>query len=320
MATPPAPPASLLPGVWRADQLGHAGIAALPSTFPGLDAHLPGGGWPLGMLTELIARAPGIGELRLVVPVLRRLTRERKVAILLGPPHVPYAPALAAFGIDLDYLIVVQAVQAADRLWAVEQALRSASFGALLAWLPQERTRPEHLRRMQLAAQGTRGPVFLFRDLPAQLQASPSPLRLLLLPRPRQQLSVQILKRRGPLLAAPLLIDLPQPPSTLRPGRTAAVPAPAGPPPGPRPASAPARADGIGGVADAGHDAWRGTGGDAGRDALPVPVDAPDALDEAAAEPSPRALLTHVHALLLPSGIAAPSTPSPSSDLPGRPH
>jgi tRNA G18 (ribose-2'-O)-methylase SpoU len=28
------------------------------------------------MLTELIARAPGIGELRLVVPTLRRLTRE----------------------------------------------------------------------------------------------------------------------------------------------------------------------------------------------------------------------------------------------------
>jgi protein ImuA len=222
MATPPVPPA-LLPGVWRADQLGHGGVASLPSTFPELDAQLPGGGWPLGMLTELIAREPGIGELRLVVPVLRRLTRERKVAILLGPPHVPYAPALTAFGIDLDHLIIVQTTQAADRLWAVEQALRSASFGTLLAWLPQARTRPEHLRRMQLAAQGTRGPVFLFRQLPAQFEASPSPLRLLLLPRPGQQLSVQILKRRGPLLAEPLLIDLPQPPSALRPGRAAAL-------------------------------------------------------------------------------------------------
>jgi protein ImuA len=222
MATTPVPPA-LLSGVWRADQLGHGNVAALPSGFPELDAQLPGGGWPLGMLTELIAREPGIGELRLVVPVLRRLTRERRVAILLGPPHVPYAPALAAFDIDLDYLIVVQATQAADRLWAVEQALRSASFGTLLAWLPQGRTRPEHLRRMQLAAQGTRGPVFLFRPLPAQLEASPAPLRLLLLPRRGQQLSVQLLKRRGPLLAQPLLIDLPQPPSVLRPGRPAAA-------------------------------------------------------------------------------------------------
>ncbi len=221
MAPPPVSPAPLPSGVWRADRLGDGGVAALPSTFPELDAHLPGGGWPLGMLTELIAREPGVGELRLVVPVLHRLTRERKVAILLGPPHVPYAPALASFGIDLDYLIVVQATQAADRLWAVEQALRSASFGTLLAWLPHGRTRPEHLRRMQLAAQGTRGPVFLFRDLPAQFEASPAPLRLLLLPRPAQRLSVQLLKRRGPVLAQPLLLELPHPPSVARPGRIA---------------------------------------------------------------------------------------------------
>jgi len=240
MVTPPVPPAPLPPGVWRADQLGHAGVAALPSGFAELDDHLPGGGWPLGTVTELIAREPGIGELRLVVPVLRRLTRERKVAILLGPPHVPYAPALAAFGIDLDYVIVVQAVQAADRLWAVEQALRSASFGTLLGWLPHERTRPEHLRRMQLAAQGTRGPVFLFRPMPAQLQASPAPLRLLLAPRPRQQLSVQVLKRRGPVLERPLLIDLPQPPSTLQPVRAGTSgQAPVRPAPAPLSAGAP---------------------------------------------------------------------------------
>jgi len=215
-----ASPTPQVAGVWRADQLGHSTLAGLASGFAQLDAELPGGGWPIGLPTELIAREPGIGELRLLVPVLRRLTRERKVVILLGPPHVPYAPALAAFGIDLDYLIVVQAVQAADRLWAVEQVLRSASFGALLAWLPQGRTRPEHLRRMQLAAQGARGPIFLFRDLPAQFEASPAPLRLLLLPRPQQQISVQILKRRGPLLARALILDLPQSPNTLRPSRT----------------------------------------------------------------------------------------------------
>ena len=34
-------------------------------------------------------------------------------------------------------------------LVAIEQTLRSANFGTLLAWLPQQRTRPEHLRRLQ---------------------------------------------------------------------------------------------------------------------------------------------------------------------------
>ncbi len=202
--------------LWRADQLGSATVAAHPSRFPELDSQLPGGGWPLGMLTELIARNPGVGELRLLIPMLRQLTLERKVVIMLAPPLIPYAPALASFGIDLNYLIIIQAPNAADRLWAVEQTLKSTSFGALLAWLPQDKTRPEHLRRMQLAAQSSRGPVFLFRELPAQFESSPAPLRLLLLPRPEQSLAVQLLKRRGPLLADPVLISLPQPPLALK--------------------------------------------------------------------------------------------------------
>lgn len=202
--------------VWKADQLSHASVRALPSRFAVLDAELPGGGWPIGMLTELITRHAGVGELRLLIPLLRQMTLERKIVILLAPPLVPYAPALASFGVDLNYLIVIQAPNAADRLWAVEQTLKSTSFGALLAWLPQQRTRPEHLRRMQLAAQGSRGPVFLFRGLPAQFESSPAPLRLLLLPRPQQTLSVQLLKRRGPLAANPLLLALPLPPVSLQ--------------------------------------------------------------------------------------------------------
>lgn len=212
MASPPLPDA-----VWRASRIGSAAIHALPSGFPALDAELPGAGWPAGMLTELISRESGIGELRLLVPLLRRLTRERRFAVLLGPPQIPYAPGLAAHGIDPDYLLIVQAAHAADRLWAVEQTLKSSGFGALLAWLPQPRTRPEHLRRMQLAAHAAHGPVFLFRPLEAQFEASPAPLRLLLLPCAAERLSVQILKRRGPLIADPILVDLPRPPSSIRP-------------------------------------------------------------------------------------------------------
>ena len=209
-------PSPLPHAVWRASRIGHAAVQGLPSGFAALDAELPGAGWPAGMLTELISRESGIGELRLLVPLLRRLTRERRFVVVLSPPQVPYAPALADHGIDLDYLLIVQATQAADRLWAVEQTLKSSGFGALLAWLPQPRTRPEHLRRMQLAAHGTHGPVFLFRALEAQFDASPAPLRLLLLPRAEQRLSVQILKRRGPVVADPILVDLPRPLSSIR--------------------------------------------------------------------------------------------------------
>lgn len=211
--------------VWRANALGTRGIAAHGSGFARLDAELPGAGWPVGMLTELIARHTGIGEMRLLVPTIRELTRAGKVVILLAPPLIPYAPALAGFGIDLDYLVIIQAGNAADRLWAVEQTLKSASFGALLAWLPQRRTRPEHLRRMQLAAQSAGGPVFLFRELDAQFDTSPAPLRLLLLPRANEQLSVQILKRRGPVMAMPLMLDLPRPIASIHLRQRTATPA-----------------------------------------------------------------------------------------------
>jgi protein ImuA len=204
-------PSAIGANIWKANQLGSGIPQGVSSGYPKLNAELPGGGWPIGCLTELITREAGIGELRLLVPTLRQLTRERKVVILLGPPHMPYAPALASFGIDLDYLIVIQAPNAADRLWAVEQTLKSNAFGALLAWLPQDKTKPEHLRRMQLAAQSANGPVFLFRQLPAQFQSSPAPLRLLLLPKHNQQISVQLLKRRGPVMAYPMALDLPQP-------------------------------------------------------------------------------------------------------------
>jgi hypothetical protein len=202
--------------VWRAHELGHPTRPGLPSGYAALDAELPGAGWPAGVLTELIAREPGSGELRLLVPLMRRLGQERRLIVMLAPPHLPYAPGLQGHAIDTSQVLVVHAPHAADRLWAVEQTLKSGSFGCLLAWLPAERTRPEHLRRLQLAAQGAQGPVFLFRPLAAQFEASPAPLRLLLLPRPGQQLSVQILKRRGPVLGAPLTLDLPQPVTAIR--------------------------------------------------------------------------------------------------------
>lgn len=212
-----APAGALLPAsVWRASQLGRAGAGTLSTGFRALDAELPDAGWPAGVLTELIARESGIGEIRLLVPLLRQLGRARRATILLAPPLIPYAPALADFGVDPESLILVRASNAADHLWAVEQTLRNAGFGALLAWLPQDRCRPEHLRRMQSVARNATGPVFLFRELPAQFQPSPAPLRLLLLPRPEQRLSVQILKRRGPVLARPLLLELPRPPSAIR--------------------------------------------------------------------------------------------------------
>ena len=80
-------------------------------------------------------------------------------------------------------------------------------MSAVLAWLPQ--VRPEQLRRLQMAAQNFQQALFVMRPLPAQQEASPAVLRLLLESGEgvdADALTVRLLKRRGPPLTTPLVL------------------------------------------------------------------------------------------------------------------
>jgi cell division inhibitor SulA/protein ImuA len=63
-----------------------------------------------------------------------------------------------------------------DALWAVEQALRSGTCGAVLAWIEQADF--HSLRRLQLAAAEGQSLCLLFRPYRAAAEASPATLRL----------------------------------------------------------------------------------------------------------------------------------------------
>ena len=207
---PPANPGALLAQlpdtVWRGNQMGSHRAVTNPSGFPTLDRELPNGGWPASVLIELLLSQSGIGELRLLAPVIAALTQAKKTVILMAPPHTPFAAALIELGIDLTYVILINADKPADRIWAIEQTLKSASFGALLCWLPQ--CRADHLRRLQLAAGGCEGLIFVLRPLNAQHESSPAPLRLVCHPAPNGQLSVEVIKRRGPVHARAITLPL----------------------------------------------------------------------------------------------------------------
>ena len=49
--------------IWRGGRPASPAPAAIPTGFPALDAALPGGGWPLGALTEVLEERQGIGAL-----------------------------------------------------------------------------------------------------------------------------------------------------------------------------------------------------------------------------------------------------------------
>lgn len=190
--------------VWRASQLAAPCGQVLPTGFAALDAELPGGGWPAGALIELLCAHPGAGEISLLLPLMRRTPADRWL-VWISPPLPPYGPALAAAGLPLGRLLLIQPGSAAETLWATRQAAASAACSAVLSW-------PSHvdgtaLRRLQLGAESSGTPLFLLRPRAAHGQASPAALRLALSAGTRR-LRVDILKRRGPPAAAPLYLPL----------------------------------------------------------------------------------------------------------------
>lgn len=178
------------PAVWRAGAASPA--PGVETGWAALDAVLPGG-WPRGALTELITAHRG-GALRLVLPVLARLTRRGEWVGFVAPPHVPYAPGLMQAGLDLARLLVVRADDGRPAVWAAEQGLRAGSLAALCWW--PGRLDDRQSRRLQLAAERGDCLGFLFRPPGAAREGSPAALRLQVVHQPGGMV-LTVLKGRG---------------------------------------------------------------------------------------------------------------------------
>ena len=177
--------------VWRG-RAPEVPVGDQPTGWRALDAVLPAGGWPEASLSEILLPADGVGELRLVLPTLARLTRGPRPVVIVAPPYAPCVAGWRQQGVDMRQVDIVAAAEK-DVLWATEQCLRSGSCAAVLAW-------PRHaddraLRRLQVAAVTGQALAFVFRDRAHRANASPAALRLELEAPPRPQLWVR--KCRG---------------------------------------------------------------------------------------------------------------------------
>ena len=181
------------PLLWRGKQVSHH-LRTLSTGHAGLDEALPGNGWPVGAVTELINDTAGCGELSLLLPALARLSRENHRIIMVDPPWIPYPSALHGRGLALDKLLLIRTQSRSESLWACEQVVRGMSGGAMLAW-PDVLSFSE-LRRLQLAAKTTQKTVFLFRGQNTASASSPAALRLQLTA-DDGDLQIRVLKCRG---------------------------------------------------------------------------------------------------------------------------
>jgi cell division inhibitor SulA/protein ImuA len=207
--------------VWRADERpAEDGVGPVLATgFAALDRELPGGGWPQGQLTELLLDDGGIGELSLLAPALAQLAQVKRSTVWVLPPDgtrgietqaLPYAPALAATGVDLARTIFVQPATPREALWAIEQALRAQHLGAVIGWLPPAGTADSDfkaLRRLHLLAQRHASLAFVLRGTRHAAAPSPAALRVQLAS-DGIALAATVLKRRGRPLLEPVVLTL----------------------------------------------------------------------------------------------------------------
>ncbi|MBL8300001.1 MAG: translesion DNA synthesis-associated protein ImuA [Rhodanobacteraceae bacterium] len=183
------------PGIWRRSSGSAPTLRTQATGCAELDSLLPGGGWPLGALSEILFTQDGLGELSLLTPALAELTQRRRRVVFVAPPYIPYAPALQNHGVDLNFVTQIQASNG-DSSWSAEQCLRSGGCGAVLCWL--HKTDYAQLRRLQLAAETGGSIGFVFRPAAAAHSASPSGLRLLV-DNDRETTHIEVLKCRGGL-------------------------------------------------------------------------------------------------------------------------
>jgi protein ImuA len=194
------------PCLWRGGRATQA-MDVLATGFSALDRALPGKGWPRGSVIELLLPAVGIGELRLLLPAMVKVTHSRRHVVLIDPPYQPYAPAFSNAGVDLEYVLVVSPERRLDALWSAEKALANQACGMVLLWHGDERKKaaqrdePQAVRRLQVAAQAGRTLLFLYRPIASRTrgavqQHSWAAVRLLL-SAAGNHLGVEILKARG---------------------------------------------------------------------------------------------------------------------------
>jgi len=168
--------------------VGRPVASRIATGFPALDAALDGG-WPTGMLTELLVPWPGSCELGLLSPALARLTAtatetlagSSNWAMLIAPPLIPYAPGLCWQGIVLNRLLIARVRRSPEALWAMEETLRSGACAGVIAWAgvaAMPRLRHAQLQRLHLLADKQQAWAVLIRGLRCRQEHSPARLRL----------------------------------------------------------------------------------------------------------------------------------------------
>ena len=162
-----------LEGAWSQRLAGER--PAFRFGLAGLDAHLPRGGLAAGALHEVVpeGEADMPAAFAFVAALLGRMPQETKetqeapLLLVVSPRGLadcgrPHGHGLAELGLDPARLILVEAQDELQALWAVEEALRSGVPAAVAGAVGRDLDLKTS-RRLHLAAGSSGLPLFLLR-------------------------------------------------------------------------------------------------------------------------------------------------------------
>lgn len=138
------------------NQAQQAAGERLPSGYAELDEKLQGGFAKVGVHEMFIAT--GIGELRLCLAACKGAT-----SVFIQPPGILSGQMLAYAGVNPQQVIVINAQDHKQMLWAAEQCCKSGACQNVFIW-PQGNFEVHHIKRLQLACQQGNCRLFILRQ------------------------------------------------------------------------------------------------------------------------------------------------------------
>ena len=168
--------AALRRGMARLERASHGPSAHLSLGADTLHAHLPGPGLPCGVLNEISAAAyadtaAACGFLFALMAAALSVRSGPALFVAhrrcLADLGIPYGHGLVQLGLDPDRLLLIEARNDKDALWAIEEALRSPAYPAMVGGWMEDGLDLTTSRRLNLAAAPQATPLALLRACPA---------------------------------------------------------------------------------------------------------------------------------------------------------
>ncbi|WP_196138143.1 translesion DNA synthesis-associated protein ImuA [Aliikangiella sp. G2MR2-5] len=180
---------------------------SMSSGYRKLDQSLHYGGWPQAVLSEILLPQHGIGEIRLLSPLLSQLSQKPGYICWINPPFLPNATALFEQQIQIEKLIFIRTQTTQQTIWTAQQAMSSNACSAVLCWLPAQSLNRE-IRKLSLAVKSGNCWGFILRHYKMHTQPSPAALRITLENTTKLKRQLSIIKQPGGWAGQEITLEL----------------------------------------------------------------------------------------------------------------